>query len=188
VKLGNTPGATVAHFIGAAAIIALLAMTLIRAGGMGGASALEHPGSRKAMRGAMAAMGLALLVVLLGGLTAKYPGANVGCLAFPHCGPNPGVEAGARHIQLTHRTLAFLLFFHVGAMTFILRARRSTESPVVVRAAAIAFGLVLLQMLVAGGMIGMHLPLAWRSAHQAVGMGIWLATFAFAYLAKRAAA
>ena len=33
-------------------------------------------------------------------------------------------------------------------------------------------------------MVLMHLPPALRSLHEAVGIGIWLTTFTFAYLAR----
>ncbi len=187
VKESNAARATVAHLIGAMTVIALLAATAIRAGGLGGATAATQPGSRKTMRGAFAAAALALATVTLGGLTAKTPGAGVGCLSFPLCGPNPAISDGIRGIQLLHRTLAFLLVAHVTAMAILLRKRRATESPVVVRAATIALALVCVQFLVAGAMIGMHLPPALRSLHEATGVAIWLGTFTFAYLAKRAA-
>ena len=41
----------------------------------------------------------------------------------------------------------------------------------------------MLQLLVAGAMIGMKLPPVLRSVHQAVGVSIWISTFAFAYIA-----
>jgi hypothetical protein len=43
-----------------------------------------------------------------------------------------------------------------------------------------------LQLLVAGAMIGMHLPPVLRSLHEATGVSIWIATFALAYLARLA--
>jgi cytochrome c oxidase assembly protein subunit 15 len=188
VKRGNTPFATVAHFLGAMMVLGLLAMTAIRTGGLGGTRVLGERGSRKTMRGATAAAGLALFAVVMGGVTAKYPGASVGCRSFPHCDGNPGVSASARAIQVTHRTVAFLLSLHLIGMVMMLRKRKATESPVVVRAATIALGMVVLQLLVAGAMIGMRLPAVLRSVHEAVGVGIWLATFTFAYLARRASA
>jgi hypothetical protein len=41
-----------------------------------------------------------------------------------------------------------------------------------------------LQLLVAGAMIGMHLPPVLRSLHEATGVSVWIATFALAYLAR----
>ncbi|HEY2066284.1 MAG TPA: hypothetical protein VGG84_10035, partial [Gemmatimonadaceae bacterium] len=43
-----------------------------------------------------------------------------------------------------------------------------------------------LQLLVAGAMIGMRLPPVLRSLHEATGVSIWIAAFALAYLARLA--
>jgi heme A synthase len=108
----------------------------------------------------------------------------VACQSFPLCGRNPDVAGGAVHVQLTHRVLAVLVVLHLFGMVMALRKRR--EAPVVRRAAAVAFGLGVLQLLVAGAMIGMHLPPVLRSLHEATGVSIWIATFALAYLARLA--
>jgi hypothetical protein len=57
----------------------------------------------------------------------------------------------------------------------------------VLRAAGIALALVVVQFGVAAAMVLGHLPPGLRSLHEAVGVGIWLACFSFAYLARRAA-
>ena len=125
---------------------------------------------------------MALLTVVMGGLTAKYPGAAVACRSFPLCGANPDVLPAAVHVQLTHRVLAVLLVLHLVGLVMALRKRR--EAPVVRRAAAIALSLGVLQLMVAGAMIGMRLPPVLRSLHEAIGVSIWIATFALAYLAR----
>jgi cytochrome c oxidase assembly protein subunit 15 len=187
VKLGNSPMATVAHWLLAMTTLGLLAVTAIRAGGFGAGSAASlGTGSRRTMSGAIAAATLAFLTAGFGSVTAKYPGGAVACLSFPLCGGNPDVSAGARGIQLTHRSLAYLLFFHTVATSLAIRKRRASESPAALRALRVAAGLVVLQVLIAGAMIGMHLPPAVRSAHQAVGVAIWLSLFTFAYVARRA--
>lgn len=185
VKMGNAPWATVAHWLVAMTLLAMVATTAIRSGALGGASSLVQRGSTKTARAAFAAAVLAILAVALGGLTAKYPGAAVGCTTVPMCGPNPDVAPGGVHIQLTHRTLAVLLVLHLIGMVVALRKRRDTEAPVVIRAAQIALGMVLLQLVVASSMILLHLPPVLRSLHEATGVGIWLSCFAFAYLARR---
>jgi heme A synthase len=187
VKESNAAWATVAHLIGAMTVIALLAATVIRAGGLGGTSVMAQHGSPKTMRGAFAAAALALAAVMLGGLTAKTTGAAIGCLSFPLCGPNPAISNGVRGIQLLHRTLAFLLVAHVLAMAVLLRRRRAAEAAVVVRAAVVLAGLVLTQVVVAAAMIETFLPPALRSMHEAMGVAVWLGAFTFAYLARRAA-
>jgi hypothetical protein len=102
------------------------------------------------------------------------------------CGPNPTVEAGGVHVQMTHRTLAVLLVLHLIGVVMMLRKRRATEAPVVVKAAHIALGMVILQLVVASAMVLMHLPPLLRSLHEATGVGIWLSCFVLAYLARRA--
>jgi hypothetical protein len=128
---------------------------------------------------------LAIFAVALGGLTAKIPGASVACTTVPSCGRNAGVDTLAVMVQMTHRTIAVLLVLHLFGMMMMLRKRRDEEAPVVVRAAAIAFGMVVLQLAVASSMILFHLPPVLRSLHEATGVGIWLSCFVLAYLAAR---
>lgn len=186
VKLGNAPFATLAHWTVAMSLIAALVAAIIRAGGFGGVEARMGGASMKARRGTAVGATMALLAVVMGGLTAKYPGAAVACLSFPLCGANPDVIRGAVHIQLTHRVLAFVLVLHLVGLVMAFRKRR--EARVVRRVAAIALALGVLQWIVAGAMIGMRLPPVLRSLHEATGVSIWIATFALAYLARRASA
>lgn len=181
VKMGNTMFATVAHWCLAMTLLALLMMTIIRAGDR---SEDARGVSEKTWRIATAAAVLAAVVVAMGGVTAKYPGAPVACLSFPHCGANPAVPAAAGHIQMTHRILAILLIGHLFGSYMGVYKRRAVESPDVVKAARFAMLLGVTQLLLAGAMIGMKLPPVLRSAHQAVGVSIWLATFAYAYMAR----
>jgi heme A synthase len=183
VWLGNVWWATLVHWFLAAILLAALAAAVIRGGGLGGRSVLSEKGSLRAARGAMAAAGLALVVLMFGGMTAKYPGASGACPSFPLCGVS--LSHPAQHVQMTHRILAFHLFFH--ELGLMISFARRHEAPIVVRAARIAFGFVFLQILVAGAMIGMHMPPELRSLHQAVGVGIWLSLFSLAYLARIAA-
>jgi heme A synthase len=187
VKLGNTHWATVAHWLVAMTLLALVAATAIRAGALGGASSLVQRGTQRAWASARVAAILAIATVALGGLTAKYPGAAVGCTTIPLCGPNPDVATGGVHVQLTHRALAVLLALHLAGVAMMLRKRREQEAAVVVRAAYIAVSLVMLQLVIASSMILFHLPPVLRSLHEATGVAIWLACFCLAYLARRAA-
>jgi cytochrome c oxidase assembly protein subunit 15 len=184
VKLGNSAPATVGHWTVAMTLIAAVTAAVIRAGGFGGGSARLGGATAKARRGGAAAAVLALAAVVLGGLTAKVEGGSVACLSFPLCGANPAVPAGAVHVQGAHRVLAVLLVLHLVGLFFALRKRG--EPPVVRRAATIALGLGVAQLLIAGAMIGMRLPPVLRSLHEATGVSIWIATFALAYLARLA--
>ena len=67
----------------------------------------------------------------------------------------------------------------------MLRKRRASEAPVVLRAAWIALAMVIVQLGVASAMILLHMRPVYRSLHEATGIGIWLSCFALAYLASR---
>ncbi|MES2177611.1 MAG: COX15/CtaA family protein [Gemmatimonadota bacterium] len=183
VKLGNSTWATLAHWTVAMSLVASVVATVIRAGGFGGefANALRvAPGSQRA---AYSAAGMALLTVVMGGLTAKFPGAAVACPSFPLCGVNPDVLGGGRHVQITHRVLAVLLVFHL-LFGVVMALRRRREPLLFRKVAALALALAVLQLLVAGAMIGMHLPPVLRSLHEATGVSVWIVTFVLAYLMR----
>ena len=185
VRYGNPWWATVPHWVLAMAALAVIAAAAIRAGALGGLSArLEGGASGRTRRSALVAVALAFGAVALGGMTAKYPSAAVACPAFPHCGTNPDAVPGAAHVQLTHRVLAFLLAFHL--LGVAIGVTRRAESTVVVRAAQIALGLTVIQIVVAAAMIGLGLPPLPRALHQAIGVAVWLGVFVFYYLARQA--
>lgn len=187
VKMENAPWATVAHWLVAMTLLAFVATTAIRAGTLGGKASSMQRGTARAARSGRAAAGLAIAAVALGGMTAKFPGASVGCTTVPMCGRNPAVDATGVYIQMTHRTLAVLLVLHLIGMVMMLRKRRNEEAPIVIRAAYVALGMIVLQLVVASSMILLHLPPVLRSLHEATGVGIWLSCYALAYLAHRVA-
>ena len=187
VKFGNAPWATVAHWLVAMTVLAMVATTAVRAGTLGGASAGVQHGTARAARSGRAAAMLALFAVALGGLTAKVPGASVACTSVPLCGRNAAVDAAAAAVQMTHRAIAVLLLLHLIGVVAMVRRRRAEEAPIVVRAAHVALGMVLLQLAVASSMVLLHLPGVLRSLHEATGVGIWLSCFLLAYLARRSA-
>ena len=182
VKLGNAPFATLAHWTVAMSLVATTAATLMRAGGLGGATASLGGVSHRTKRGALAGAAMALLTVVMGGLTAKYPGAAVACQGFPLCGRNPDVLAAAVHVQLTHRVLAVLVVLHLAGLASGISRRG--EAKVARRAVVVALSLGVLQLVVAGAMIVGHLPPVLRSLHEATGVSIWIATFTLAYLSR----
>ena len=182
VRYGNAPFATLAHWTVAMSLVATTIATLIRAGGLGGTSARLGGVSQKTKRGAFMGAAMALLTVIMGGLTAKYPGAAVSCQGFPLCGRNADVAAAAVHVQLTHRVLAFLLVLHLIRLAIGVFRRR--EALVGRRAAAVAAALGVLQLVVAATMVLGHLPPVLRSLHEATGVSVWLAAFTLAYLAR----
>jgi cytochrome c oxidase assembly protein subunit 15 len=179
VKLHNTAFATVAHWCVAMTLLAMLIVTMVRS--TTGPDD-DRRVSAKTMRGSIAAAVMAGLAVAMGGMTAKYIGAPIACRSFPLCGTNPDVPAAAAWIQIIHRTIAILLILHLIGQMMGVRKRNATEAPIVVQTVTIACILGLLQFLIAGAMIGMKLPPVLRSTHQAVGVSIWISSFAYAYM------
>lgn len=173
----------VAHLALAMSLVATLVAAAIRAGALGGSAMGLMGGSARAARGALAAAILGFIVLVMGALTANLPGAATACIGFPLC--ENGFGAPMQHVQLTHRVLAFLLVLHTMGLLIAVHKRR--EPPMIRRAAAIAFLMIVAQVVVAALLVETGLPLALRSAHQAVGTLVWVALVALALLARRSA-
>ena len=179
VKLSLNPYVIVTHLAIAMTLLAVLSITVLRAGGWGFDG--TEVASAKTYRGGRAAVVLAFLVLIMGALTANVVGANGSCQGFPWC-TSVLVTGAPLYIQVTHRVLAFLLFFHVIGLCIGVHRRR--ESGPVRAAAWTALAAIILQIVIAAGMVQMHLPPAWRSLHQAMGTLVWLSIFTFAALAR----
>ena len=184
VKTANPAWATVVHKLLAVSLLAVLVMTVVRAGGLGVRTAMERKGSVRAVGSATSAAIGALLVVLMGGLTAKIPGAAIACAGFPLCGDG-SLGGGAQHVQLTHRILAYLLVLQLVSMPFLFRKRN--EPAPLQRAAWIAAALGILQVVWAAWMVTGGFPGTVRSLHQATGILIFVTAFTMTYLARIAA-
>lgn len=182
VKLALNPFVIAAHLTIAMSLLATLAVAYARAGGFG-AGADMTGATTKTFRAARGAVVLALLVLIFGALTANVPDAAASCPGFPWCRDYMiyGVPLG---IHVTHRLLAFLLFGHL--LGVMIATGKRGEPVLVKRAARIAFGSVVLQLLVAAVMIEMNFPPQFRSLHQAVGTLVWLAVVALAIISARA--
>ncbi len=183
VKFHNAPWATVVHKLIAATTLAAGTVGALRAGAFG--AGRVGTGTRKAVGGAMGAAAVSLLVILLGGLTAKLPDAAIACVGFPLCGEG-SLGGGAQHVQLTHRILAYLLVLHLASLPFLFRKRG--ESAPVITAAWIGLALGVLQIVWAGWMVTGGFPGVVRSLHQATGIAIWVTAVAMTVHAKRAVA
>jgi heme A synthase len=183
LELGNKV-VIVTHLAIAMALLAVLVSAVMRAGGLGAAHASVGTASAKTWRGARVAVGLTFAVLVLGAFTAHLPGANSSCVGFPLCRGSL-VPDSTQHIQFTHRILAFLLFFHL--LGLAIAVRRRGESSLIIRAAAVAFGAVLAQIVVAAALVEMQLPPVMRSLHQGVGTLVWVAVVVLALLSRRGA-
>jgi heme A synthase len=131
------------------------------------------------MRGARIAVALTFIALVFGALTANMPGAPLACRGFPWCRATEG--AGPTTIHITHRIIGFLLLGHLIGMT--IGSRRRSEHSTIRLAIVTALGLVVLQIIVAAGMVEMALPASLRAVHQAVGTALWIAVVAVAALA-----
>ncbi|HXC24496.1 MAG TPA: COX15/CtaA family protein [Gemmatimonadaceae bacterium] len=204
VKMGLNPYIIVTHLSIAMGLLAVLVVTVVRAGGFGiralgggiegaftGATAPQRPYEgpldpttyQRTYRATRVATAMAFLTLVLGALTANVAGANISCQGFPWC-RTIAVHGMPLGIQMTHRILAFLLFFHVFGMA--MAGRKRQISPVLKRATWIAFGTILLQIIVASMLVELHLPAVWRSLHQATGTLVWLAIVTLTVLARYA--
>lgn len=183
LELGNKV-VIVTHLAIAMALLAVLVSAVMRAGGLGAAHASVGTASAKTWRGARVAVGLTFAVLVLGAFTAHLPGANSSCVGFPLCRGSL-VPDSTQHIQFTHRILAFLLFFHL--LGLAIAVRRRGESSLIIRAAAVTFGAVLAQVVVAAALVEMRLPPVMRSLHQGVGTLVWVAVVVLALLSRRGA-
>lgn len=180
VKLGLNALIVASHLTIAMSLLAVLAVAVLRSGGLG-AGADMNGATPRTWRAALIAVVLASLTLVLGALTANLPDAAVACGGFPWC---RSVESGGvgLGVQITHRIVAFLLFGHLwGAAAAIARRK---EPRVLLLAARIAFGAAILQVLIAAAMVEMNLPPVLRSLHQAAGTFVWLSVCVFAGLAR----
>jgi heme a synthase len=179
VKMGLQPWVVVTHLAIAMALLAVLVVVVVRAGGFGALAAGEPTGRTR--RSAGAAAGLTFLALVLGALTANTPGAPLSCQGFPLC--REIADGGAPlAIHITHRVIAFLLLGHLIGVAIGVR-KRAEPRPIRV-AAWTALGIVTLQIVVAAAMVEMQLPASLRSVHQAIGTALWISVTTLAALAS----
>ena len=174
----------VTHLAIAMALLAVLVSSAMRAGGLGASHASIGTASEKTWRSARVALAMTFVVLVLGAFTAHLPGANSSCVGFPLCRGSL-IPDSTQHVQFTHRIVAFLLFFHL--LGVAIAVRRRGESRLIIRAAAITFGAVLAQIIIAAALVEMQLPPLFRSLHQAVGTLVWVAVVVLALLSRRGA-
>jgi len=182
VWLELPPLVIVVHLLLAVTLLAVLALAVIRAGGLGGRAVQQGGVSPRTARGAFAAATLALIVVAMGAMTANVPAAAAACHGFPLCNGNVVPHGTPEHVQVTHRVLAFLLFFHMIGLTIAVAKRR--ESPTVVRATRVGMSVIILQIVIAASLVSLYLPPVLQSLHEAVGALVWLSLFTLAALAR----
>jgi heme A synthase len=192
----------VTHLSIAMSLLAVLIVTIIRAGGpprvplygeTSKAPSPFHPRSKhgnawaaspESVRLCTAAGALGFSVIVLGALTANIPGANTACTGFPLCRGGILPTDPAQYLQFVHRLTAFGLFGLVGWMGVVFTRR---GEPRLAFGARLALTVIFAQLVIAATMIEFALPPLWRSLHEGVGTLLWIVLFALAYAARRAA-
>jgi hypothetical protein len=183
VKLGNAPFATLAHWTVAMSVVATTVATLIRAGGWRRDARLGGV-SHRTKRGALAGAVMALLAVVMGGLTAKYPGAAVACqdsrcaAATPTCSRRRCTCSS--RIACSRSSSCCISGLASGSSGAARRSSRGAPSPSRSRSACCSSSS----------------PRRWCSdsfpgaavAARGDGVSIWIATFTLAYLRASPAA
>jgi heme A synthase len=187
VWLSLPPLVVVVHLALAMALLGVLAIAVIRAGGFGAVMAGRDAVPLRSARGAYAAAVLAFFVVILGGFTANIPGAAPACQGFPLCNGRVITEGAAQTIHWAHRLLAFLLTLHVLGLAMAARkhggeagAHRAGR-----RATMVLLGVIVAQIVLAAILVSTHLPKVLQSLHQAVGTLVWLSAVVAAGLGAK---
>ena len=182
VWLELPPLVVVVHLALAMTLLAVLAVTVMRAGGFGASIAERESAAPRAMRAAFAATTIAFVVVILGGFTANIPGAAPACQGFPLCNGSIVTSGSAQTIHWVHRVLAFLLTLHVVGMTIAAWKR---GQGMMRRATMILLGMIGLQIVIAAVLVSAHLPPVLQSLHQAVGTLVWLGAVVVLGISRR---
>ena len=182
VKMALNPFIIAAHLTIAMSLLATLAVAVARAGGFAAGADLSGA-TPKTFRSARGAVGLAIVTLVMGALTANVPDAAASCGGFPWCRTVNfgGTPLG---IQIVHRVIAFLLLGHLMGIAIAVGKRK--EPRVIKLAARTAFFAAIVQILIAAAMIEMHFPPFLRSLHQAAGTFVWLAIVVMAIISARA--
>lgn len=182
VKLALHPLVVVTHLAIAMALLAVLVVVVVRAGGFGAGSVPAR--YQRTVRSGRAAAALTFLALVFGALTANTAGAAVACQGFPWC-RSIAVHGAPLAIQVTHRLIALLLLGYL--IGVVIGVRKRGETRAVRTAASIALAFVVLQILVAAAMVELPLPPELRSLHQAIGTALWIAVVTLTALAGGAA-
>ena len=170
VKLELPSLIVVTHLAIAMALLGVIVVALVRSGGFG-AQSLSADAAPRTFRAGRIAVALTFAALVFGALTANVAGAPIACQGFPWCRAVQGASTPLA-IHITHRVIAFLLFGHLIGMA--IGSRKRGDPPVIRYGVMAALGIVVLQVLIAAGMVEMNLPATLRSVHQAVGTALWI--------------
>ena len=126
------------------------------------------------------------VVVLAGGLVANFDAGHA-CQGFPACnGSWMPADNPLMHIHWGHRLLAYVLFGWALFLPAFVKKRRPGDAGAM-RAAITVTVLVVLQVLIAAGMVSMSLPAWMRATHVALGAAVFGALVWLAWTVARPA-
>jgi heme A synthase len=128
-------------------------------------------GWRTLDRPARAALVIGFITVLLGGMTAKM-GAAGACTGFPLCNGQLWPDGGLAVLHWIHRLFAYALTLHVVGWA-ARSGRRTADGGRPSIGPWVILSLILLQVVVAAGMVMGGLPPAMQALHVAVGTAVW---------------
>ena len=179
VWLELPPTTVVLHLATAMVMVAALVVAGLRAN-----STPHAPTDGRYWRGAVTALVMAGVAVLLGAFTANL-GAAGACLGFPLCSgevwPSQS-NGGLAHIHWVHRLVAYSLVAHL--IGLVIAAVRRGAPTSVRRAAVVALGITAVQIAVAAAMMLSVLQPHWRATHVAAGTAVWVAMVVLAWAAR----
>ena len=179
VWLELPPTTVILHLATAMAMVAALVVAGLRAN-----STPRTPTDGRYWRGAVTALVMAGVAVLLGAFTANL-GAAGACLGFPLCSgevwPSQS-NGGLAHIHWVHRLVAYALVAHLIGLVIVAVRRGAPTS--VRRAAVVALGITAAQVGVAAAMMLSVLQPHWRATHVAAGTAVWVAMVVLAWAAR----
>ncbi len=172
------PAASVILHLGTAMLLMalLIVATLTAVSGPAGRSMKVSDGASGALLWTAV---YGFVVVLAGGLVANLDAGHA-CQGFPACnGSWMPADNPLMHVHWGHRLLAYALFIWALFLPRFVKRRRAGDRGAG-RAAITAAVLVVLQLLIAAGMVSMSLPDWMRAAHVALGAAVfgslvWLA-------------
>jgi len=177
VWLELPPASVILHLGAAMLLMALLISAALGAGARAAGRSMKVSDSASGAGWWTAVFGF--VVVLAGGLVANLD-AGPACQGFPACnGSWMPADNPLMHIHWGHRLLAYTLFVWALFLPAFVKRRRPGD-PGARRAAITAAVLVVLQLLIAAGMVSMSLPDWMRAVHVALGAAVfgalvWLA-------------
>lgn len=170
VWLELPPASVILHLGTAMLLLAVLIAAALTAGGEAAGRTMKL--SDGASGAVLWTAVYGFVVVLAGGLVANLDAGHA-CQGFPACnGSWMPADNPLMHVHWGHRLLAYLLF---GWALFIPRfVRRRREGDAGARRAAVVVAvLVVLQVLIAAGMVSMSLPAWMRVAHVTLGAAVF---------------